>query len=272
MSKKDERYFNFPVQLLEGFLGDSKKAINNIYFYSIYSHILTYEDQEGFEWTKSADEAQLVSLADSFFGTKTGNKKECYQQGEMLHNSIPSNSPMTGMNKDLFFEFYAAGKTEFQKVCLLAHLALKSTCYKRQFSRVDKFYIYSRMDGKVESISKPYKEEYEKTNQKITFPDPEILSNLSAEIQKYATHRQWDKIRNELENGWFWTIPKKIPRMNKKGILELKGVRGANYFSQLKEDDFFELIIKLEMKDHEKKQAKEKIPIDLINKYNNKKC
>ena len=43
MAKNKEKYFNFPIQLLEGFLVSDKRVLNNICDYAIYLHYLNLE-------------------------------------------------------------------------------------------------------------------------------------------------------------------------------------------------------------------------------------
>ena len=68
MSK--EKYFNFPIQLLSGFIKNSDKAIANIRDYAIYEHALKLD--HGKELQKIKDSA-------NFFNMKLGNIENTFE-------------------------------------------------------------------------------------------------------------------------------------------------------------------------------------------------
>ncbi len=43
--KKNERYFNFPIRLLGGFLENDREVLDNIFDYALYFHSVTYYDK-----------------------------------------------------------------------------------------------------------------------------------------------------------------------------------------------------------------------------------
>lgn len=242
---------------------DSKHCLINIMSFSIYAHTLRYEIGE---------ELKKVKDAAKFFCITVSNPQKVYDDGQSLFDSIPDKTPKTRIDRSSFFEYYDNDKSEFEKICLLAHLALLSTNKNKPYSRVDKFFLYSRMDGKIKSVATSYKREYEQAKVPMKFPDPQILEDISDEVRKYATHRHWDKIRKSLEEKWYWNIPKRIPRINKDGVLEAKQIRGALYFTQLDENKFYEIIAKQEHEKHQKEHQKKQKLNQFIEKYNSKKC
>jgi hypothetical protein len=259
--KSDEKYFNFPIDLLEGFLIENTHQehnfiLENILAFAIYELSITLDYNTDISKFKSAAKELDVDLGfpDGLF--KRG--KELYEHFEYYKQ------PKTGINCKVFWDYYKNEKSEFDKVCLLAHLALKSNTYNKPYTKMDKFYIYSRMDGKVNSVATVFK--------KYNFPNPIIIDKLSAEVKRYATHRKWDNIRRQLEEKWHWFIPKHIPQINDKGIMELKQVRTVNYFTQLPQEEFYKVIINEEKKRFDKinKSKNSNIAINLIDEFNNK--
>src|SRR5690554_4077660 len=125
MDKKDERYFNFPIMLLENFMVDSHIVLNNIADSALYEHgIKNYE---------YGDDVEQMRSAAKFYNIQLGNYEQSAANGSELHDSIPLNAPKVGLSTSLFWEYYKNDKTDFEKVCLLAHLAIKSILQKKPF-------------------------------------------------------------------------------------------------------------------------------------------
>ncbi|MBK6783483.1 MAG: hypothetical protein IPG79_06745 [Saprospiraceae bacterium] len=117
--KKD--YFNFPIVLLKEFLIDDRECLNNIFDFAIYSY-LNKEYESDFSQIKEAE---------SFFGVNIGNKRRSFDNGKTLFESIPENLPFIGIRKSIWFDYYTNQKTEYQKVVLLAFIAIKSIVGKK---------------------------------------------------------------------------------------------------------------------------------------------
>jgi hypothetical protein len=187
MRGSNQKYFNFPIALLEGFLKDDANVLNDIYDYATYVKAVSYYEKEGFEWVENEVAEKAVSLSDSFYGIKTGDKTKAYENGMQLFNSIPSKTPMAGINIDVFFDYFENSKTDFEKVCLLAFLSIKSILQNKAYCKITNKYWLSRMDGKACSI---------KTEDKRNF------EGLSKEIKDFSNEYQTKKIKAELENNW----------------------------------------------------------------------
>lgn len=172
MSKKTEKYFNFPIVLLNGFLRNDREALSNIFDFAIYENSLNYD----------CGELESIRKACKYFGVKAGNIESTFENGKLLFESIPQNTPKAGLKLELFFEYYKTEKTEFEKICLLGFLAIKSILQKQPYTKITNKYFLSRMDGKTKSV-KDY-------------------SELSAEILKYANEYQIKKIKYELIFNW----------------------------------------------------------------------
>lgn len=168
---KDVKYFNFPIQLLDGFLINTTKCLNDISNYAVYDRSIELEGTQ---------EAKFKS-AGSFLGINFGNIKQAMRNGQELHNSIDFKSPKVGITVSTWWEFYKNEKTEFEKICLIAFLALKSIAQKKAYCKVVNNYWFARMAGKTHSCE---------------------FEQLSDSIKKYTNDYQARKIKRELIESW----------------------------------------------------------------------
>ncbi|MBC7748655.1 MAG: hypothetical protein H7Z76_08810 [Methylotenera sp.] len=173
-SNNDERYFNFPIQLLKGFMIDEKEVLTNICDYAVYK--------------KSLDlilgETEFENMKDSerYFGISLTSIDRSLKNGLSLYNNIPVNSPKVGLSKLMFFDFYKNDKSEFDKICLLGFLAIKSILGAKVYTKLDNKFWLSRMDGNPKSV-KDY-------------------SELSKEVRVFANEYQTRKIKTALRDNW----------------------------------------------------------------------
>lgn len=171
-------YFNFPIQLLDGFLKDSDTCLSNILDYAVYQHSLKLELGSEFENFQSSAKFHCVKL---------GNPEKAFDIGEELYEKYYGKSPHVGLNKNIFWDYYGKNKTEFEKLCLLAFLALKSIIGDKRYCKTNNQFMFSRMDGSVKSID---------------------LIHLSPEFYPYIKNKNtinyWsNKIRQQLEQWNF---------------------------------------------------------------------
>ncbi len=145
----DSKYFNFPIPLLRGFVGNPKKILNDICDYSLYQHSLKLV---------LGSELECFKAAANFYVIKLGDTKGSFENGEALFNSIDSGEANTGISLDVFWDYYkkAEHKTEFEKVCLLAHLAIKSIIGKSAYSKMTNDFWCSRMSGYSQNVNHSY--------------------------------------------------------------------------------------------------------------------
>ncbi|HEY6143091.1 MAG TPA: hypothetical protein VIV55_06610 [Flavobacterium sp.] len=170
---KDEKYFNFPIQLLSGFMNNTSKTLNNISYYALYRNLLELE---------YGTELEKINESASFYGLSLGNSKKALSDGKELYNSIPRNSPRVGISTVMFWDFCNNEKTEFDKICLLGFLGIKSIIGSKAYCKTGNLFWLSRMDGKVNKVND--------------------ASELSDEVRKYANEYQTKKIKTALRNGW----------------------------------------------------------------------
>ncbi len=164
-------YFNFPVTLLEDFLTNSNKVLTHILYYALYQNSLKLE---------FGDELDMIKSSAKFYSVKLGNVDDCLEIGEKLYDSF-KDAPKCGLNIDIFWDFYKNEKSEFEKVCLLGFLAIKSILGKKTYCKIDNKFWLSRMSGKSKSLD---------------------VSELDPKIQKYNSEYQTKKIKNELKHNW----------------------------------------------------------------------
>lgn len=144
----DVRYFNFPVHLmqnvLKGNLQAKKDFLENLLHYSIYRHAVLIADLNEYEET---DEERYKRSA-SWFNVKLGNPKYALQKGMELYGKYRTAKVFTGLNTDIFWNFYKNDKTDYQWECLITFLAFKSIIGKKQYVKTNNQLLFTRMAGK----------------------------------------------------------------------------------------------------------------------------
>ena len=168
----NDKIFNFPIQLLQG-AHDMKAVCNNIMDYALFVHSRNL----------NGSITERMKSAATFFGIKLGDLKSSVDNGQLLFDSIPVKSPMTGITKNVLFEFYKGCPTIEEITFLMGHLALKSILGKKTYSRVTKEFLLCRMAGFV--------------SQKEMIELPEYL-------KKYAFRWHFDKLKFELTERYGW--------------------------------------------------------------------
>ncbi len=227
----DETYFNFPVQLLQNFMQDSKSILNDIIDYAIYEHFL-------FETT--GNKAERLKQCAQFFGITLGNSTEVYNNGKELYEFYPreSKSPKVGINRDILFDYYKNNKTEFENISLLGFLAIKSIVQNKAYCKVTLKYWLARMDGEVRSCE---------------------FEELSEPIHKYSSRYHYGKLKEELQLNWGL----------KEYSNYTRGFYVS--FKMSIDDLVYEVEKKRKTrKENELKLSKQKAKISAINKLNNK--
>ena len=168
----DEKYFNIPVQLLMDFMVDSSKCLNKVFDYAVYKHSLKLEGTQ----------AERFKASCKWYGVTVGNHTKSIEDGKDLLENTPDNSPKVGLSLSLFWDFYKNEKSDFEKVCLLGYLAIKSIVQTKPYWKLDNKFWLSRMDGNVKAVT--------------------ALSRLSEDILKHSTEYQLVKIKKELRENW----------------------------------------------------------------------
>jgi len=165
-------YLNIPIQLLAGFLDDTRLSIRNIYYYSLYAYFV--------KLSKGSEKDKYKETCD-WLGFQLLNREENLRLGKALYARY-QNSPMTGIERNLYSEFNNLEKTDFEKACFLAYHALKSIAGNKTFQKADNKLLWARMDGKVRAVKE--------------------LSELSERMRFFTQEYQTLKIKRELQDNW----------------------------------------------------------------------
>ncbi len=173
MSKNnEEKYFNAPIQLFAGFLEDSTACLDNVFDFAIYDRSKYFPGSE----------IERIMQACKWFDVTPWDMEKTARKGKELTENTPLNSPKAGIKFSLFWEYYKYEKSDFEKVCLLGYLSIKSILQNKAYCKIDNKFWLSRMDGKAKSVLEVWE--------------------LSAKLQKYASEYQTVKIKKELVNNW----------------------------------------------------------------------
>ncbi len=170
---KEVKYFNFPVQLLNDFLVNPQKCLSDIARYSVYAHSLKMTN---------AKELDRFTTGAAYYNIQFHNIKMALNDGKVLYDSISSKSPMTGINTKIYWDFYSNEKTEYDKMCLLGFLALKSIVQKKAYCKTNNQLWLARMSGKIKWDSAESLPEcmmkYVKTRDAILYHTSKIKTDL----------------------------------------------------------------------------------------------
>ncbi|MCE1197354.1 MAG: hypothetical protein LWW85_00170 [Marinilabiliales bacterium] len=165
-------YINIPVQLLAGFLDDTRGVIRNVYYYALYSRYIQ---------TEKGTDKDRYKMACLYYGFQETDREENLKKGKYLYDRF-QHAPMTGIERSLFSEYNRGDKSEFDKACFLAYHALKSIVAGKIFQKSDNKLLWARMDGKVKTI--------------------QDVSELSDRLRFYTQEYQTLKIKRELRDNW----------------------------------------------------------------------
>ena len=181
MDKKDIKYFNFPIELLQGFLTNHMICLDNILYYAVMKNAEKMAVMEGHKLNEDT-----YNRSQEYFNVKIGLKFNLVSvQFQFLKTGLKNENVVTGIETTIFWDYYKNEKTEYQKAVLLAFLAIKSLLHGKSCIKTYNLTLWSRMDGKVKSIKK------------------DELHTLSPAILKYCTEYQTaKKIKPELQHYW----------------------------------------------------------------------
>ncbi len=165
-------FFNVPIQLLSGFIDDSRMPIRDICYYSLYAHLMKIK--KGSLKEKYRETCEWFNFADL-------DRDESLRRGKVLFERY-KNSPMTGIGRVVYTEYSKLGKSDFDKACFLAFYALKSIVGDKPYQKIDNKLLWARMDGKTKTIKD--------------------VSELSEKMRFFTQEYQTLKIKRELQENW----------------------------------------------------------------------
>lgn len=170
----EKRYFNFPIQLLEGFMVKKDNCLNDILNFALYDHA-----------TNNLIHGTIVhrfSETAHYYGVSLGSLEYTMQEGKRLYSEYGEEKVKVGISKDIYWDFRTNDKTPFEDVCLLAYLALRSILRNKPYCKITNLYWLSRMDGKTHAFDN--------------------LLELSDPLMKYSNEYQLNKIKFYLMDAW----------------------------------------------------------------------
>jgi hypothetical protein len=143
--KSRDRYLNFPILFLKEFMSKPDEAFTMILGYSIY-------------YTVYSENAHFESIGDFILcsepNTYEMDLEELGKIGEALYIGLKKKEelsgkkiPIVGISVDLFNDFYRVEKSDFDLVCLLAFLAIKSILQKSEYRNIKNTLLLARMGG-----------------------------------------------------------------------------------------------------------------------------
>ncbi|MCS5491763.1 hypothetical protein [Algoriphagus limi] len=133
------KFLNFPIQLLQGFLNQPKRCLRNIIDYAVYQ--MVYSEDAIFENIDDFMESWEVKIP-------TIRIQEIKSNGKYLFERISemTSSPWTGIHISTYFSLKEE-EDEFRFVCFLAFTAFKSIIQKRSWAKVSNDLLLARMAG-----------------------------------------------------------------------------------------------------------------------------
>lgn len=165
-------FINIPIQLLSGFLEDSRTPIRNMYYYSLYAHVISLS---------KGTVKERYKIACEYLNFQELDREENLRRGKFLYERY-QNSPMTGVGRMIYSEYNRQEKSDFEKACFLAFHALKSIVGNKTFQKTDNRLLWSRMDGQVKTIGEN--------------------SEFSEKLRFFTQEYQTLKIKRELQENW----------------------------------------------------------------------
>lgn len=172
MKKDKPKFLNFPISLLQGFMEATKGTLGNILDYCIIYEMEVHQ--------RPFDEARkMFNMAEPY------DIMNFVEDARVVFNSTSRNQPRTGLEVNMFWEFYLdkslfGKKTDEEKAILLAFLAIKSIVGCKEWCKLGKQeIIFHRMAGH--------------TDCKTQIPDS---------IKPFCTRFKFDKIKKALVEHW----------------------------------------------------------------------
>lgn len=117
-----ERFFNFPIMMMQGVLEgwkDKDEFLRDLLYYHIQSHAEKLEDLNEYEET----EVQRFKRSAEYWNvTMEGSVSSRLQRAVSLIEDFGGARVFVGISTDVFWNFYNENKTDFEWECLAAFL------------------------------------------------------------------------------------------------------------------------------------------------------
>ena len=178
------KYFNFPVELLSGFINNTEKVLSNILDYCLAYYMQQYNE--------SLDEAA------EYYKISLGNPQATLRNGQALLSST-TDKRLTGLNLQVFWDFHDHRKSGFDKVVLLAFLAAKSMIGSKQYYKLTCQDMWlARMLGKPDNYTIHKEDEIAAYCSRYKFTQVKVELQTSYKLVIYSYHTRGQYISTTL--------------------------------------------------------------------------
>jgi len=173
----NKKYLNIPLPMLKDLHTRSKQFFDDIFDVGVFlqSKTLVGTDEKRYK-----DALHFLGV------TQGSSVHNAVSNAKTILSRLPSKYPTTGIEKEMYFDYYKNYKDEFEIICLSAFLGSRSILGKKPYCKTNKNFIHARMFGYT------------------------TVKQMSAELtpieKKYKTRRMMDKVLNELEMNWYLKI------------------------------------------------------------------
>lgn len=170
-----QTYINFPIQLVHGFLTNKEAVMKGWLYYHLFN-----ESTKLHSFRKDEEAALEEAAANN--GISLGIVRTVRQEGSNLfYKYPPSQNPITGITKEMFFEYRDEVKTEKEYLTLLAFLALKSILGNKPYIKLGNDFFISRIDGHLKKAAP---------------------GKISKEVKKWSSDYKLQRLKSELIQSW----------------------------------------------------------------------
>lgn len=152
---------------------NSKSFLSNVFDVGIYNYSKTLKGSE----------EKCYKDALKFLGITQGNIPAAIRNAKSVLSKMPTNYPITGIEKDMLFDYYKNEKSDYEKICLGAFLGIRSIIGSKPFCKTNKAMIHARMFGYS------------------TVKD--LSAELTAIERQYQIRWHMDKVLLDLQESWF---------------------------------------------------------------------
>jgi len=167
----DKKYLNFPITMLRDLYVNSDSFFSDAFDVGIYLYSKTL----------NGGELARYKEALNYLGITQVNPKRGIETAKSILSGS-SKVPMTGIEKEMLFDYYKNHKEDYSLVCLGAFLGIKSIIGTKPYCKTNKRHIHARMFG-YPSVS-------------------DIKFKLEPLEKKYQTRWHMDKVLLELQENW----------------------------------------------------------------------
>jgi len=193
---QDKKYFAFPITMLRGFMDDTKGAIRDISSFALYHKTRDFENAPNYDNSNPAV-IQAVFQAAEYYGRNIfADPRESLKNGFQINKQVKGHViPYTAISVSMARDFAMNDKSDFEKITLLAFLALKSIAGNDNAYKTNKQMLYSRMAGQIKPVGRRHGTNFE-------IYEDEYFKTLPSNIAEWYEQKRFYKIKKALMLNW----------------------------------------------------------------------